>query len=454
MRLRSFRLPIDRAVLYGFLHNLWSILSSTVTAPLILVFLSPVLQGYFYTFQSLLGIQTLFILGLGMVIQQFVSHEWARLRYDDDPGGSGGSGISGDPRALARLASLRRFTLRWYAVVSVLAAVGLAAGGGIFLGRTGGDDALPVVRWLAPWLAVSAVTGFHLFVSPALVFLEGCNYVAGVNRIRLGQSIGSQLAMWLVMVLGGELWLFASGTLLWLATGITMAVRRFGRFFRSLFRASGREQVHWRTEIWPLQWRYSISWLSGFATFSLAIPILFATGGPVMAGRMGINWSIILALWNFAVVIVRTKMPAMAMAGARGRFPEMEGIFVGAMVRSTALLLAGVLGFGLSIALLHTLGHPLSDRFLPPVPTALLCLAIVPAHLRYGFSTYVRSQKEEPFWTIGIMEGTLAVVLLPTLGSRFGPVGIATGLLVTNTAAAVWAYLLYRRFRRERETSG
>ncbi len=88
----------DRAVIYGISNKIWLFLSSAATATLIIIFFTPELQGYYYAFNSLLGIQTLFVMGIGQIIQQFISHEWAKINFDP------GSGFSGDKIALERLA--------------------------------------------------------------------------------------------------------------------------------------------------------------------------------------------------------------------------------------------------------------------------------------------------------------------------------------------------------------
>lgn len=40
---------------------------------------------------------------------------------------------------------------------------------------------------------------------------------------------------------------------------------------------TGDFRVSWKTEIWPLQWRIALSWLSGYFIFQLFTPILFIT---------------------------------------------------------------------------------------------------------------------------------------------------------------------------------
>src|SRR2546425_217641 len=124
------RFEVDRPVVYGLGGRIWSFLSAPVTVVLITSRFTRELQGYYYTFNSLLGLQVFVELGLNVVITQFASHEWSKLGWD--PNG----GLSGDPVALNRLVSLGRVAMRWFAIGATIVAVGLGGGGYLFLSQT------------------------------------------------------------------------------------------------------------------------------------------------------------------------------------------------------------------------------------------------------------------------------------------------------------------------------
>ena len=105
-------LGVDGAVAYMFLARLVVIAGSTGTVLLIVRYLSPVEQGYYYTLLSLVSLQMVFEMGLSFVIQQLAAHECIHLELDVD------GSVSGDPVAHARLASALRLSLRWYTVAA------------------------------------------------------------------------------------------------------------------------------------------------------------------------------------------------------------------------------------------------------------------------------------------------------------------------------------------------
>jgi len=431
----------DTAVFYGLMKNAWQIAASFATIPLIILFFSPVLQGYFYAFKSILDVQTLLVLGMGVVIQQFTSHEWAKLQLNEK------GELTGDPDALSRLASLKQFTIRWYSGILVVWVCGLGAGGYLFLRYTQTEQSIPEKIWLLPWLAVCVVIGIHLFISPAMVFLEGCNRVRDVYRIRLFQAVASRLSIWTVLILGGKLWVFFTGTLVSIITTGIFLLKRHTVFFQSLFRIKVTRKINWRTEIWPLQWRVALTCVAGYANFALLIPLLFAFRGPVIAGRMGMTWALFLMLWNFATVLISTKLPAWTIAAARGEKDKLRQMFLGRSLFSGAVLLLGLLVIWLGILLMHTFNLPVSERFLPPVPSSLLAAAVIPVHLKFVLTAYMRAHKQDPFWVVSILEAALAAALLPVLGWHFGATGLAAGFLMVNLVSGVFSWNIFRRSR-------
>ena len=97
MSLRK-RLGLDGPVAYTFLARIVNIVGSTGTVLLIVRFLSPVEQGYYYTLLSLVSLQMVFELGFSFVIQQLAAHECIHLELHPDgsvSGRSSGSCASG-----------------------------------------------------------------------------------------------------------------------------------------------------------------------------------------------------------------------------------------------------------------------------------------------------------------------------------------------------------------------
>ena len=168
------RLEVDRAVFYAIAARGWQFFAGPVTIVLIAKYFSPPVQGYYYTFWSLIALQMFFDLSFYVVIVNVASHEWQKLRLDCD------KRIIGDPAALSRLVSLGRLTVLWYTVAGLLFAGGVGVGGLAFFAAA--KEQAP--GWQSPWLVLVALSGVVLATTPLLGILEGCNQVVAVYRLQ------------------------------------------------------------------------------------------------------------------------------------------------------------------------------------------------------------------------------------------------------------------------------
>ena len=66
---------IDGAIFYTSSSQIISAIGGLITVFLIASFMTPATQGFYYTFVSVLAIQTFFELGLGGIINQYTAHE-------------------------------------------------------------------------------------------------------------------------------------------------------------------------------------------------------------------------------------------------------------------------------------------------------------------------------------------------------------------------------------------
>ena len=64
-----------------FAQRLWQALSGLVTILLLTHFLTPIQQGWYYSFLSLAALYTLFDLGLSIVLVQFSAHLFINMKW-------------------------------------------------------------------------------------------------------------------------------------------------------------------------------------------------------------------------------------------------------------------------------------------------------------------------------------------------------------------------------------
>jgi hypothetical protein len=439
------RLEVDRAVFYAIATRAWQFLAGAISILVIAEFFSPELQGYFYTFASLMGMQTLVELGLHGVIINVSSHEWSQLHLTDD------GHIAGDAAALQRLGSLQRFVARWYAGVAVIFIAVCGVGGAVFLNQRPSAG----VAWLAPWCWLVALNGLLLWAWAFSAMLEGCNQMIVVNRVRLLQFATGSFAVWISMACGLGLWAAVVSVAVRLLWDFWLIAIRYRRFWQSLTIVNNQTEfsqteISWHQEIWPLQWKTAVLGVTGTLAFGLFTPVMFYYHGLVVAGRMGLTWTILTAIESAAYAWVQVRTPLFGMLAARRDWTEMDRVFrrltaisYGFYALGVASLCGGVWVLG---ALPFALTHRLSERILPVDSTAVFAVAFLLLYLPRCQAIYIRAHKRDPFLLSGIVSHGLIATLVIVLGRRYGPIGAACGLLVVTGSIHVpwWTWIWFR----------
>src|ERR1700712_3247917 len=72
-------LQLDKHTLLTLAFRLWSVAAGIINLMMIPLRLSPIEQGYYYTYGGIIALQVFFELGLNQVLTQFTSHEVAHL---------------------------------------------------------------------------------------------------------------------------------------------------------------------------------------------------------------------------------------------------------------------------------------------------------------------------------------------------------------------------------------
>ena len=436
------RTGLDRAIAYTVMARVFQIVGSTGTVLLIVRFLTPVEQGYYYTLLSLVALQMVFELGFSFVILQLAAHETVHLALHPD------GRIEGDRVARLRLASVLQKTVRWYLVAGVVMLATLApAGSAFFAAHAAGGG---TVHWHGPWIFAVIATVALFMLNPVVSFVEGCGQVRQVAAMRFMQGVAAIVVPWSVLISGHGLWSPAA-----VNTGFFLVALAFlwsrRKLLLPLLRCSGTAKaIVWRSEIWPFQWRLGVSFLCSWFTAQVFTPVLFAYRGPVEAGRMGMSMSIAGYLWAVVLPWMSTKATPFGNFIARGEFRALDSLFFRTLKQSVALI-AGIVA--LCMAGIEALQHAtprLAARMLPPHLFALLLLAALGVFVVQSLAIYLRAHKREPFLWQSLLVASLTsggtLLSIP----RWGLSGAAiTYFVCTGVVGVSFAVAIFRRYRRD-----
>lgn len=428
---------VDRAVVYALSARAWQLLAGPVTLILIARHFSPELQGYYYTFASLLALQTLVELAFYIVIINVASHQWAHLSLDAQ------GRIAGDEQALSRLVSLGRLVFKWYAVVSVIFVIGVGIAGYEFFSRA----ANAAIGWQQPWFVLVLLTGIILWALPFNSLLEGCNQVATIQRFRLSQVILETSVLWIVIALGGGLWALVASAVVKLLRDLYLLLIQYRRFFEAFFKPPTGDRLIWKTDLWPMQWRLALSGFVAYFVSSFFNPVMFRYHGPVVAGQMGMTLILVYAIQTIPLAWIQTKVPRFGVMIAHRDYSELDRFWL--RTSTVSLVVAGfaAAGLWLLVYLLNLGGVGLAGRLLGPYPTGILLLAMVLMQVGQCQTAYLRAHAREPIMVLSVTTGIASGVMIWFWGRRYGPLGAAFGYLTVIVGSVIWETVVWFRCR-------
>ena len=388
---------LDFHVLVTLLFRGWAIIAGAATVFFLPLWISPIEQGYYFTFASVLALQIFFELGLNQIVMQLVSHEVAHLTETAD------GRLSGKESHLGRLSSLARLISRWYGVAAILFAVIGGIAGAIFFAQKGTE---PMSLWLGIWVVLICATAINLWISPGLAVMEGCGKVGQVARLRLMQSVLGYACLWVALLAGAGLWAATAVPVISaICTGYWLKAHGNLLSWLSSRTTDAANQLRWRTDVLPLQWRIALSWASGYLIFNLFTPMVFSHHGAVEAGRLGMALSVFAAISTVGMSWVNAKAPNFTRHIARGERSELNTLFKALFLRSTIAIMLMSACLVLVAWHLSQIGLPLMTRIAAPGVLAILGVITIANSMVFAMAIYMRAHREEPMLTQSIVFG-------------------------------------------------
>lgn len=429
------KLECDRTVLFGLITRIWTVASGPITILLILQYFSKDVQGFHYTFASLLMVRFVAELGMSTIVQQFTAHEFARLQVHDS------GALTGDPEALSRLASILRFAIRWFVQGSVVVTVLCAAGGYILFSRETSE-----VEWQAPWFALAVANGLLFAITPIWAVLEGCNQVRSVFLFRLLDSFVSRIAMWLVIILGGGLWAGVAPLIGTCAVVLCYLLVRQRKLLLQIWGTPIVQRIDWREEILPMQLRLGTSMLAVSLLMFAINPIAFACFGPTIAGQIGITINLLVAVGTVPYVWFHARSPKFGMLVAQEKHAALRELFhrlTGVYLVASAVLFSSLL---LGVWALHRFELPYHDRFLALGPTTFFACATILDGISQIIGVFVRAHKEEPLTLALIIQASLVTIGMAVACHYGGVFAFAVTCFVGRLVFLPWILSIWRLY--------
>lgn len=381
-----------------------------------------------------------FELGIGMVITQFYSHESAYFKLCNN------GELQGSQSHIDRFRSLLQQALKWYCGMGFLIVIFIGTAGTIFFGRKSSAD----VHWIIAWWGYVILTAVSVAVQPFISAIEGLGLISQAQKLRVLPNVVGSIILWACLLSRGQLlatWCLPFAVLVCSSIILIFQYRRL--IVNLMSRSPAAQEINWRDEIWPMQWRIALSWVGGYFIFQVFTPILFYFHGPTIAGQMGMTMAIALAISSAGIVPVFVRAPLFAQLVSRRDYGELDRFFYQSSRLAAVLSGVAVVGGLLTVLYIKSLPH-YGGRLLPYWQVVLIVITCSVSNITNAQCVYLRAHKMEPFvialTTVGIFIALAALLL----GIRYSSAGQCIAYAcITLFISIPWTTSVFLRCRSE-----
>lgn len=435
------KLGMDKAIAYSSGARVFQAFAGVVSIFFIATFLTGTEQGYFFTFGSILAIQTFFELGFTDIITQYVAHEVAHLELKNN------LTYDGEEMYRSRLTYLIRFCMKWYLVIAIAFFLVVNIVGIVFFNSYGTEEV--EVDWGMPWLILTFSTALKLFQSPFTAIFNGLGRVKDMMQITFYQQLILPIAQWVLFACGFKLYVVGISSMLGVMVWFVFVYKSgLKDLFLNLLKGEITKKISYVKEIFPYQWKIALSWISGYFIFQLFNPVLFATEGAVVAGQMGMTITVLNAIQGLVLSWQTTKTPKYSGWIEMKQYDQLDAVFnkTTKQVLVICIALLCIMYGGIWLLRVIHLGFndsELGDRFLGYLPMAILLVPYFFNQLVNSWAIYLRCHKQEPYLITSLIGGFLQCLSVFILGNTYGLYGMVIGYAVITLFLCPVNYKIY-----------
>ena len=388
-------------------------------------------QGIWYTFLGLAALSTFADLGFTNIITMFSAHEISKLSFDEN------KMLSGDEINISRLASVFSFILNWTFKIGTIAFCAMfVVGFVLFQSKLVGNS------WQLPWIIFIFASFIIYLANSFLVFVEGCNLVADVQKLRISHGIVSAILFLIALlsgmsILGLTIAMIISATFL-----LTVCLLKFKPLFMQLIKSPKIDVQDIRTDFYNLFWKYAASFSSGYFIYQIYTPLVFAIFGPKLAGQVGFSLTLWIAVFTLSNVWMQSSYPQFNIYVAQKQWSLLDKRFRSSFILALITLTSASFLF----ILIRTYFEHLEifKRMLPLTSQLLLILGWFLVLISSSLSLYVRSHKIEPFALPTFVQAIISIVItfysIYNLDSKYIFLGFTLSFLILLP----WYFKIYK----------
>lgn len=396
-------------------QRIWQAISGLITVVILTNYLSPIEQGWYYSFLSLASCYVIFDFGLSSALIQITSYLFLGQKW-------GHFGLIHGEKSnhIFHLAS--QISKFYFILFFLFIIVMLPLGFWLFENKSNAD----LMAWRMPWIFMVFASAFSMITLPFSSIYEGSGEIETIYKVRIFQGILSSAASWILIFYGLGLWAASALTMMNALVFLLWFLSCKPMFIREML-SKKKHNNKWLNEIWPMHWRVGISWLSTFFFTTTFVPILFYFHGPVMAGQMGLSLALINMLGLIAQSWVTYRVPEMAKAAASKNWILLDRVFIKNFIISIAFYILGA--FVLILIYSELSSTPYIARVLKKSSFIMLLSIVFMNHIVTSISSQLRSYKQEPLAKVSFLGTFAAVPLMILYAPQYADLGVTSVVL-------------------------
>ena len=434
----KFKYILNHDVRFTALNQLWRLISGPMMLIVIPIFLNPEEQGFWYTIIGLAALGVLADLGFTSIVLQFSAHEYANL--DKNPINKI---LLGNEYYIQRISSLFHFIVNWTRKVTIVIFPLIFCIGCLILSQHHSD-----IAWFFPWLIYSIGSIIIFLNNVVLSFIEGCENVGDVQKIRFYMSFVNIILTLIGLYLQIGLFALSIAFIFSASIGSVIILKKYILLLQQLYIRKDTKNHSWGENIFPLLKKYAITWIGGYFSFSIFTPIAFYYYGAIEAGKVGLSialWSAIFSISNIWITVVVPKINILV---AKKNYIELNTLFYRHLKFALFTFVFGMIVFFNIYFYFYYNKFIIVDRFIDIEGLILVSSAWLLQIIISSFAVYMRAHKIELLVKQSLFTG-LYIVVTTLFSSYFFPFEyFFIGFLSSYFFSIFWVFYIFKNFKR------
>jgi hypothetical protein len=262
------------------------------------------------------------------------------------------------------------------------------------------------------------------------------------------------VGLWVGLLAGLELYSVVIASLAGLAVVSGWLLRSKLPFLRDLLSLHGGETIDWKREIFPLQWRIAVTWISGYFAYQFFTPAIFAARGAEEAGRVGVTLNLLTVIGAVSLAWMQTKTAPFGTLVANRDYETLDRRYRTTFWQSTFIFAAGCAALLVGSLGLDRLGYPIVDRLAPFPVMMVFMIAVGLNHSVFNRTIYLRAYKSEPFYLLHLVNGIAVAAMVAVFAARVSLYELSLIYCIgSSVPVALITVFVFRRFRRIAQTA-